>query len=85
MKKSEPEREIYSDGQECEMVNAECGMRNDKKQAAFNSSFIIPHSSFHIPPSIRPAAFAEFGFSPEASEEFEARRGRVAFVVVRRE
>jgi len=28
-----------------EMMNDECGMMN-RKQALFNSSFIIPHSSF---------------------------------------
>jgi hypothetical protein len=26
--------------------NDECGMMNDELKAAFNSSFIIPHSSF---------------------------------------
>jgi hypothetical protein len=28
------------------MMNAECGMMNDKSQDFFNSSFIIPHSAF---------------------------------------
>src|SRR5437764_7505395 len=37
---SQPERIIN------QMMNAECGMRNEEMLAAFNSSFIIPHSSF---------------------------------------
>jgi hypothetical protein len=29
-----------------EMMNAEGGMRNDERQAAFHSSFLIPPSAF---------------------------------------
>jgi hypothetical protein len=32
------------------MLNDECGVMNDESEAAFNSSFIIPGSSFIFTP-----------------------------------
>src|SRR5207237_10495929 len=58
------------------MMNAECGMRNDESRAAFNSSFIIPHSSFLS--SDRPA------LAP-ADEQLVLLRLRVAFDDERRD